>query len=859
MKYLHKSASMSRGRLRPKSNHIKATLLLLFLLTAAFLSLNATQSQAQGGGAPVLSNPYVGELASPVDTTGLPPAPEVTAIQGEGPVLVRDVMPLPRRQALQLEDFQDSLQNSHPAAQMPDTITNWEGISSTGVLPPDTNGQVGHNHYVQIVNSAGGAQVRVWNKAGQQLYNFGLENLWPNGNVCHDQAHGDPVVFYDQLANRWILTQFALPDPPYYQCFAVSKQDNPTNNPNDWWLYGFKVHDTKMNDYPKFGVWPDGYYMSANQFGNNGWAGAGVWVFDRASMLEGESATFQYFDVANMNMDYGGLLPSNLMGSTTPPNGAPNYYMSVDMDWHNSDDILHIFEFHTDWGAPANSTFRLVKDLKVAPFNWSFDGSGGSRDNWDIPQPDTDVELDSLSDRLMMHLWYRNYGDHESLVVNHTVNVGNGPDHAGIRWYEIRGGAVDTTLSDATIHQQGTYAPDAENRWMGSVAMDHVGNLAIGYSVSSKNTYPSIRYAGRLNSDPAGQLAQDEAEIIAGSGSQTHSAARWGDYSAISVDPADDCTFWYTTEYMKNTSSASWRTRVASFKFANCGQNITPTPTSIPPTATPTSIPPTATPTSIPPTATPTSIPPTATPTSVPPTATPTSTTAPPTPTPTSTSVPPTPTPTTVPPTPTPTPSPPPGSGALDIRIQDGGDDVEETQFDGYMKMSSSDLELGSADFFDFMNTMPIYGLYGLFDNMGTAQTVGLRFQNVNIPQGATITSAYLEFTVDETNSLTTIVTIYGEDSDDAAPFNSWGFYDLGTRPMTEATVEWDIPAWNQVDEQQQSPDIKSIIQEIVNRPGWSSGSSMVFAIEGTGRRVAKSYDGDSTAAPLLHVTYTTH
>jgi subtilisin-like proprotein convertase family protein len=326
-----------------------------------------------------------------------------------------------------------------------------------------------------------------------------------------------------------------------------------------------------MNDYPKLGVWPDGYYMSVNQFLNgSSWAGAGVYVFDRDAMLNGNSATFQYFDLEDVNGSYGGLLPSNLMGNALPPTGAPNYFMSVDMDWNGSDDILHIWEFHTDWNTPANSTFSLVKELVVDPFNWNFDGAGGSRDNWDIPQPDTNVELDSLSDRLMMHLWYRNYGDHESLVVNHTVNVGGGSDHAGVRWYEVRGGAVDTTLADATLYQQGTYAPDEHHRWMGSVAMDHVGNLAVGYSTSSSTVYPGIRYAGRLASDPLGQLSQGEGVIINGSGSQTHDAARWGDYSSLTVDPADDCTFWFTTEYMQTTSSADWQTRVGSFKFDNC-------------------------------------------------------------------------------------------------------------------------------------------------------------------------------------------------------------------------------------------------------------------------------------------------
>jgi len=230
------------------------------------------------------------------------------------------------------------------------------------------------------------------------------------------------------------------------------------------------------------------------------------------------------------------------------------------MNWSGSDDVMHIWEFHTDWDTPANSSFTLVKELVVDPFDWNISG---------VPQPDTDQKLDTLADRLMMHLWYRNYGDHESFVVDHTVDVGG--DHAGIRWYEIRGGAVDTTLADATIYQQGTYAPDADHRWMGSTAMDRVGNQAIGFSISNGTTlYPGIRYTGRLYSDPLGQLPQGESTIIAGSGSQTSSYGRWGDYSSLSVDPVDDCTFWFTTEYMQTTSVKSWQTRVASFKFDNC-------------------------------------------------------------------------------------------------------------------------------------------------------------------------------------------------------------------------------------------------------------------------------------------------
>ena len=304
------------------------------------------------------------------------------------------------------------------------------------------------------------------------------------------------------------------------------------------------------------------------------------------------------------------------------------------------------------------------------------------------------------------------------------------------------------------------------------------------------------------------------------------------DFGAMLVE-ADDNSITYKFIAVDGTE-------VDSFTYPS--SSATATPTSVPPTSTPTSVPPTSTPTSVPPTATPTGVPPTSTPTSVPPTATPTG-------------VPPTPTPTSVPPTPTPTVEPPPGSGTVVVRIQDGNDDVEETQFDGFLKMDSSDLELGDADFFDFMDKRAVFGF---FDPMSEDQKVGLRFQNLQIPQGATITAAYLVFTVDEPGTQTTTVTIAGEASDNAAPFQEWGFYDLSSRPMTNASVGWNIPAWTHVGQTQQSPDIRTIVQEIVNRPGWTPGGSMVFAIDGSGRRVAKSYEGEAAAAPLLHITYTT-
>jgi hypothetical protein len=221
---------------------------------------------------------------------------------------------------------------------------------------------------------------------------------------------------------------------------------------------------------------------------------------------------------------------------------------------------LELYEFHVDWANPANSTFTALPDLFPASFDREM--CGYSLIGTCIPQPGTSQKLESLTAWLMWRLQYRNFGTHETLVVNHTVDL-DGTDHAGIRWYELR-----KTGGSWSIYQQGTYGPDAHHRWMGSVAMDQDGNMALGYSVSSSSVHPSIRYVGRLASDPLGQMPQGETELIAGTGSQTHSY-RWGDYSSMNVDPVDDCTFWYTQQYI--VSGQRWRTRVGSFKFPSCG------------------------------------------------------------------------------------------------------------------------------------------------------------------------------------------------------------------------------------------------------------------------------------------------
>jgi hypothetical protein len=432
------------------------------------------------------------------------------------------------------------------------------GISIAGVgtgdygfapnaAPPDTNGAVGATQFVQWVNES----FAVFDKTtGALLAGPTPGNaLWSGfGGGCQTNNDGDPIVQYDKLANRWIFTQFSVSTTPYLQCVAVSTTSDATGTYN---RYSFSYGTVQFPDYPKLGVWPDAYYISFNIF-NNGitFAGAKVCAYDRTSMLAGLAATQQCFQLSN---SFGGLLPSDLDGpANLPPANSPNFFLNFGTN------SLNLWKFHVDWVTPANTTFTGPTNISVAAFSAACNGGGTC-----IPQLGTGQKLDSLADRLMYRLAYRHFADgHESLVVNHSVTAGSS---VGVRWYELR-----SPNSAPTVFQQGTYAPDSNYRWMGSIAMDQAGNIALGYSVSSSSMNPAIRFTGRVPSDPAGTM---EAENIIrnGTGSQAGGLSRWGDYSSMSVDPADDCTFWYTTEYLKASGSFNWSTWIYSFKLPGCG------------------------------------------------------------------------------------------------------------------------------------------------------------------------------------------------------------------------------------------------------------------------------------------------
>jgi subtilase family serine protease len=464
------------------------------------------------------------------------------------------------------------VQNAPGVAALGPASQSIEGIGNVNnVLPPDTTAAVGPNHYIEAVNVSFAIYAKSASSSPTLVYGPAeTSTIWTGfGGPCEARNDGDAIVMYDHLADRWVISQLALPNlffgialAPFYQCIAISATPDPTGA-----YHRYQFSFNKLNDYPKLAVWPDAYYMTINQFTaiSLQYAGQGVIAFDRQKMLAGLPATMQYFDLASVDMNLAGMLPATLDGPPPPP-GSPGYFVQMDDDaWGYSADRLQLWRFAVNWTTPSASSFTGPSVMPVAAFD--SDMCGYSRNC--IPQRGTDAKVDAMSDRMMYRLQYRNFGTHESLVVNQTVDA-DGTDHAGIRWYEIRNPRFAPTL-----YQQGTYAPDADHRWMGSAAMDAAGNVALGFSVSGTSTFPSVRYTGRLAGDAPGVMTQGEVEVATGAGSQTHESGRWGDYSTMSVDPTDDCTFWYAQQYYGATTESSWQTRIATFSFPSCGSSST--------------------------------------------------------------------------------------------------------------------------------------------------------------------------------------------------------------------------------------------------------------------------------------------
>ncbi len=483
---------------------------------------------------------------------------------------------------------------------VPGPFRSFEGIANTlqspifgsMKLPPDTTGDIGPNHYVQAVNTT----YAVYARDGTLLAGpipFADHTAPPGittpglfagsvfdpgetpGVLCDDFNRGDPVVLYDELADRWVIGQFAfelhtigapaveVPMPPYKQCVAVSTTPDPTG---PWALYEFELStdESTFPDYPKIGVWQDAYYLSANAFNlpDNGTetataVGGFAVALERSQMLAGGTARAVAAPGSTSDLRLFGLLPADIDGAA-PPALAPGLFLALEDDNFNAGfvDGLRLWSATVDWGAPS-LTLTQAAFMPVATVDSAL--CGGARNC--IPQPDTAVGLDPLSGQLLHRLAYRNFGSSQALVTAHVADA-SGTDHAGMRWYEIRNAGPGWGLA-----QSSTFAPDANHRWMGSIAMDASGNLGLGYTTSSATLFPSLNYSGRYATDPAGTLTQGEGTLIQGTGSALHPASRWGDYSTMSVDPNDGCTFWYTGAYYPATLQTSWHTRIGTFSL----------------------------------------------------------------------------------------------------------------------------------------------------------------------------------------------------------------------------------------------------------------------------------------------------
>ncbi|HVF05644.1 MAG TPA: hypothetical protein VNA20_12455 [Frankiaceae bacterium] len=455
------------------------------------------------------------------------------------------------------------LQKAEAAAVTPaTTVRNFEGIGADypgytpNAVPPDTAGAAGRTQYVQWVNLS----IAVFDKrTGKALVGPAPGNsvFAEFGGECEQRNDGDPIVNYDRFANRWVIQQFAVTNGNY-ECIAVSKTPDATGA---YHRYAFKY--TGMNDYPKTGVWRDGYYNTYNMF--SGESGAKVCAMDRAKMLVGKAATQQ---CVQLPPQYTSLLPADNDGTRLAPAGSPMPLVAL------GPNSLRMWSFKVDWSRPSRSKLTGPVPVEVAAYRQAC-LTGATLRATCVPQPGTGVVgqlgvvgLDAMPDRPMFRLAYRRFGDgREAMVVTHTVDAMPSAA-AALRWYELR-----KVGSGWRVHQEGTYtSDDGVSRWMGSAAMDKAGNIGIGYSVSSATTvFPGIRYTGRQARDPLGTLG-GERSIVEGLGEQTTASivSRWGDYSTMTIDPVDDCTFWYTTEYMNGVGVFAWSTKIAAFKFPSC-------------------------------------------------------------------------------------------------------------------------------------------------------------------------------------------------------------------------------------------------------------------------------------------------
>jgi hypothetical protein len=548
-------------------------LVLAFLVTAALGLLAIRNAAAQTS---TVKGIYRG-LAPVVKFDVSPPLREMKPVLGSVGHLRenedRDILPWKVRFAPEIDPVVQA-QVGGAGAEIPAPIISFNAQGNpASVVPPDSNGTVGPNNVVTMVNLT----FQIFDKSGNSVFGPANNNtLWSGfGGDCQTDNSGDPVVLYDHAADRWLFSQFTASGPTFFECVAVSTTSDPAG---PYFRYAISTGNN-FPDYPKASIWPDAYYFSTREFLNGvSFSGVGAYALNRAQVLAGNPNPQLISFLVPPTPLYAvgdGLLPSDWDGTTPPPAGSPNFFVgSQDNNgaYGAPFDALNLYRFHADFAIPANSTFTLAATITdPAPFNSILGLCGGGRGC--IPQPGTSTKIDHLGyrQRPMFRLAYRNFGDHEAMVTNQSVSAGNGPNGevSGIRWWEIR-----DPNGSPFIFQEGTYAPgltDGIHRWMGSIAMDNQGNIAMGYSASNGSNpavFPSVRYTGRLKNDPLGQMTLGEADIVTGTGSQTTTLSRWGDYTSLSLDPNDDQTFWHVNEWVPVTSSVGWVIRVGAFKIA---------------------------------------------------------------------------------------------------------------------------------------------------------------------------------------------------------------------------------------------------------------------------------------------------
>lgn len=587
---------------------------LLFVCAALAASVaDAAPAAGQTVGTPT----EVGAPVAPLKVTGDP-----QKMKGAGPALGRgrtipEGEPLPAGIATKKPpQFDPKAQVSGAATtkldagaapgQISAPIVNAAGASDNS-NPPDTVGAVGRDHFIQMSNGAAGGNTGFFilrkdgtapparpapALSGSGPFNFGA--LWPAGQPCSNNL-GDPIVVYDHLADRWLLSQFNQPGTstsPGFLCVAISQTADPTDN--QWFLYQMQLVGNDLPDYPKIGVWPDGYYVTTYESPS-----LGIYVLDRANMLLGNSAGFVRTTIPVLTPAAGvrdtRILPVNLVGAP-PPAGAPGLFVRpVDdqQDTSNATDRIEVYEGAVNWQTNG-FTLTLVDTIAPTAFDTMTCNRGGAGIRSCIPQPGVNDTLDALSNRPMMQLQYRNFGAYQSMVLNQTIDVqgsiqaatGITPTNevAGIRWTELR-----KSGSNWALQQDGTYAPQPNgvtteaqllHRWMGSAAMDRFGNIAVAYNIvnggGTAPLVPGLRYTGRRSSDVASLLPQGEQTIptpgsaVIDNGDATVDAVRWGDYTALTIDPVDDCTFWYTSHAGGNPRVS----RIASFRFTDCATDL---------------------------------------------------------------------------------------------------------------------------------------------------------------------------------------------------------------------------------------------------------------------------------------------